>query len=406
MIQPLRGLKVIDLSRLIAGPYCAQLLADLGAEVIKVEPLDGDDARHLGPPFVDGAGIFFLATNGGKRSIALDLRNPQGREIVLRLAESADIFVENFRPGMVEKLGVSVEDIRQRNPSIIYCSISGFGAHGPMRDRGGVDTIFQATGGLIATIKSPDGEPIKVASPIADVAAAQSAAFAITAAVLNRIQTGNGAHINVAIRDALAALLTPVLTYAAITRTNPPNWGNASPFAAPADIFKTKDGHVAISIINDKHWRLLREVLELPRDDRFDLAPGRIENRAALSKQVQSVLLKFQTSHWEAQLSARGVPVGRILPLTEIACDEQMIANGLFVETPEGRAVGLPFQFDNRALRSRGGIPACGQDTSQILKDLEYSDSDIDALVADTVVYISSKSRKAEKTNELSVPST
>lgn len=398
MMTPFAGLKVVDLSRLLAGPYCSQLLADLGATVIKVEPLQGDDARHLGPPFIDGNGIFFLAANGGKSSVAVDFTRPKGRDVVLRLCEQADVVIENFRPGTVERLGLAYDDVRASNPGVVYCSISGFGASGPMRGRGGVDTIFQAMGGLVAAIDGPDGAPLKVNSPVADIAAAQSAALAVAAALASRERTGEGGHVEVAIRDALAALLTPLITYALVTGENPPRSGNASQFAAPADIFGTSDAHVAVSVINDKHWRRLCEAVgreDLAADPRFAEPSARLANRTVLTAELQRAFRTRSTARWMELLNARGIPAGPILEPTEIAGDPQLAENGLLI-TLDGRpAVGLPFRFAGAALDRRAPVPDCGEHTCAVLAAHGYSGEEISELLDDQIVRQSKKTTRS-----------
>jgi crotonobetainyl-CoA:carnitine CoA-transferase CaiB-like acyl-CoA transferase len=359
-------------------------MGDLGAEVLKLESLKGDDSRRLGPPFVDGDGIFFHCANGGKQSLALDLSSADGRRLILRLCETVDVLVENFRPGLAEQMGLSYAAIRERNPRIVYCSISGFGSHGPMARRGGVDTVFQATGGAVGAIDAPESGPVKFGSPIADITAAHSATLAIMAALLERSKTGIGTRIEVSIRDALATLMVPVVTYALMTGENPPRARNASQFAAPADIYRTADGHIALSVINDKHWMLLCAAIDCPelaRDPRFASPESRLENKDALGKILHSRLATESTATWEEHLNSAGIPAGGIRTIADLVEDEQFGTNGLFVMNGHQKAMGLPFKFDGSAFGGRGPAPRHGEHSLSILAKSGIAEEEIKALL-------------------------
>jgi glutaryl-CoA transferase len=380
MIKPFADIRVLDASRLLAGPYCAQLLGDLGADVVKVEPLEGDDSRRLGPPFVDDQGIFFHSANGGKRSIAIDLRAADGLAAFLKLAQQVDVVIENFRPNVADRLGIGYSKIAEVNPRVVYCSISGFGHSGELSSRGGVDTVFQAMGGLVSLIGDPSAGPTKVGSPIADITAAQSAAFAISAALFERERNGKGAHICVSIRDALVALLAPVATYTLLTGQNPPNWGNASQFAAPADILATRDGHIAISTINNRHWQKLCSLIGAPRlvdDPRFREPENRINNRIELTAELCAILAVETTAHWEAVLASSGIPYGPILRMKDVVTDPQVAGNGLLASVNERSAIGLPFSVDGRSLDFRADAPKLGEHTDLVLASLGYPAEEI-----------------------------
>jgi crotonobetainyl-CoA:carnitine CoA-transferase CaiB-like acyl-CoA transferase len=380
MIKPFADIRVLDASRLLAGPYCAQLLGDLGADVVKVESLEGDDSRRLGPPFVNDQGIFFHSANGGKRSIAIDLRVTDGLAAFLKLAQQADVVIENFRPNVADRLGIGYSKIAETNPRVVYCSISGFGHSGELSSRGGVDTVFQAMGGLVSLIGDPSAGPTKVGSPIADITAAQSAAFAISAALFERERNGKGAHIRVSIRDALVALLAPVATYTLLTGQNPPNWGNASQFAAPADILSTRDGHIAISTINNRHWQKLCSLIGAPRlvdDPRFREPESRINNRIKLTAELCAILAAETTAHWEAVLASSGIPYGPILRMNDVVADPQVAANGLLASVNGRSAVGLPFSVDGGSLDFRADAPKLGEHTDLVLASLGYPAEEI-----------------------------
>lgn len=360
-MKPFAGIRVLDMSRLIAGPICAQMFGDLGAEVIKVEPPEGDDSRKLGPPFVDGNGVFFLCCNGGKQSVVIDLASPEGLADLYQLAESADIVIENFRPGVADRLRVGFEAIRKINPNVVYCSITGFGDRDG--DRGGVDTIFQSEGGLISLIGEGKANPAKVGSPVADVAAAQIAAFAVAAALIERNRSGEAQHVKLSIRDALVSLLAPAAMYAVVTGKAPPTWGNASQFAAPADIFDTADGSIAISIINNRHWTKLCHVLgaqELLAEGYRDPA-DRLDAREELTQAISSALRKHPTQYWEYKLAKEGIPFGKIRDMAEIVTQSRLANDGMLIPMGGLDGINLPFSVNGTRPTQRSAPPSLGE---------------------------------------------
>src|SRR5437764_11862476 len=281
-VLPLEGIRVVDLSRVLAGPYCAMLLADLGADVVKVErPGEGDETRTWGPPYAGGEAAYFLAVNRSKRSVAVDLKQPEGRALVLDLCAQADVVLENFRPGAAERLGLDAAAVHDRNPAVVYCSITGFGKRGP-RDRPGYDFVVQAESGLMAITGEPDGPPTKIGVALVDVLTGLNAAVAILAALRRRDLGGTGERIEISLLDSALAALVNVAQNALVTGEEPGRFGNAHPSIAPYQPFRAADGWVAVAAANDGLFARLCEVLgrsELARDERFRTNAARVRNR-------------------------------------------------------------------------------------------------------------------------------
>ncbi|MEU3708534.1 CaiB/BaiF CoA transferase family protein [Streptomyces catenulae] len=330
----LRGLRVLDLSRVLAGPYCTALLADLGADVVKVEPPAGDDARHLGP-FREGESVYFAQLNRGKRSIALDLKNPDDHALLLRLAARADVFVENFRPGVTQRLGIDHAALAAVNPRLVYASISGFGQSGPMREHPAYDLIVQAMSGLMAGTGTPDGPPTRVGESVGDLLAGLFTSWAVGTALYDRERSGRGRHIDVAMLDSLVSLQVTAWSLLTATGGLPGRVGNRHPVSAPFDTYRTADGLVAIAVASDAVFARFATLVgrpELPCDPRF----GDDTARSRHVEQVREITEEWSTGVTTEQAlelaRAAGVPAAPIWELTDAVRSDQIRRRGLIGE--------------------------------------------------------------------------
>jgi crotonobetainyl-CoA:carnitine CoA-transferase CaiB-like acyl-CoA transferase len=381
---PLAGVRIVDLSRVLAGPYATMTLADLGADVVKIEhPAGGDETRTWGPPFAGGESAYFLSVNRGKRSVALDLKDPDGRELALELCARADVVIENFRPGGAARLGLDYETVRKRRPDIVYCTISGFGAREP-RDRAGYDFTVQAESGLMAITGGPDGEPMKVGVAIVDVLAGLNAATAILAALRRRDLTGEGHRVEVSLLDSAFAALVNVGANALLTGEEPQRYGNAHPSIVPYQPFRAADGWIAVAAANDGLYTRLCEAIERPdlaADDRYATNQARVLNREPLIAELQSVLAARSTDDWERLLLAAGVPAGKIRGVGEAL--RTAPARTRRVHHPTAgpiELVGPPFELSSAALGPSEPPPLLGQHTAEVLRELGVDDERLASL--------------------------
>jgi crotonobetainyl-CoA:carnitine CoA-transferase CaiB-like acyl-CoA transferase len=395
MPAPLAGIRVVDVAQNLAGPYAGQVLGDLGASVIKVEPRGrGDDGRHFGPPFWGGESCFFLSANRNKRSIALDLKTAAGREIVRALCRDADVFIENYRPGVAERLGLGYEDLAALNPRLIYCSISGFGRHGPLRDRPCNEPIAEAYGGYMSLTGEPDGPPVRSGASINDMGSGMWAALGVVAALYVRATTGRGQRVDTARFETQVAWLPYQLISFFATGTPPRRMGSAFPTTAPYELFPTQDGHVLIAALNDRLWAALCQALDMPelRDDpRFRTNPDRVRNRAALVALLRARLAQRPTAHWVEVITAAGVPCSPVRDLAEVAADPQLAACQMLVTLPhptigEVRLVGPPVKLSETPLEVRLRPPLFGEHTAEILAELGYDAAAQERLRAQGVI--------------------
>lgn len=375
----LTGLRVLDLSRVLAGPYCTQILADHGADVWKVEhPTGGDDTRAFGPPFVGGESTYFLSINRNKRSVAIDLKPAEGLEIVRELALRADVVVENFRPGTAERLGLGAEVLRAANPRLIYCSISGFGQKGPWRDRAGYDLAVQGIGGLQALTGDPAGPPTKVGTSIADLVTGLYAVQGILLALHRREQTGRGDTVDVAMLDSVVSLLTYQASAWLNAGKAPRRAGNRHPSIAPYETFRAADGWLNLAIGNDALWRKLCDVVahpELKDDPRFATNPQRVAHREALLEVVQGILAGRTVAEWMELLDTAGVPCGPILEVEQTLQHEAVLGRDLVVDLPHPtagtvRTTGVTVKMDEAPGRIRTAPPRLGEHTEAVLTEV------------------------------------
>lgn len=387
----LSGIRVLDFGQFIAAPGAAMVLAELGAEVIKIEPPGGERARHIG----DYGDAIVRSYNRGKRSVVVDLRQERGRELVMRLAGRCDVVVQNQRPGAVQKLGLGPEAMRARYPRLVYLSISGFGTHGPSRERPGFDIAAQAESGLMSVTGEPDGLPQKVGAPIIDTTAAHLGAQAVLAALFRRERTGQGATLETSLLEAAMHLQLPSFTDFFASGVPPQRLGNAQPKNAPAaDVVRTRDGMVVISAYVEEHWARLCAVMERPdlvADARFCSNAQRVKNRPAMRELMNQALSHLSSEEFVARLSEAQIVVGAVRDYAQVAASEDLRACGLVVEaqTPDGgsyRTLGLPYTVDGKPRRAPAASPAAGEDTQAVLLDSGFLPAELDDLRASGVI--------------------
>ncbi|MBF1238954.1 MAG: CoA transferase, partial [Lautropia mirabilis] len=390
MAGALSHIRVLDLSRILAGPWAGQILADLGADVIKVErPGPGDDTRGWGPPWIkDDQGqdtsvaAYYLCANRNKRSITVDITQPEGQDIVRRLAAQSDVVLENFKLGGLKQYGLDYDSLKAVNPRLVYCSITGFGQDGPYAPRAGYDFLIQGLGGLMSITGRPDGEPgagpMKVGVALTDILTGLYATNAVLAALAWREQSGEGQYIDMALLDVqVACLANQAMNYLA-TGSNPRRMGNAHPSIVPYQDFTTADGHMILAIGNDGQFARFCEVAgrpELAADARFATNRARVENRAELIPLLNEITATRTTAEWIAQLEARAVPCGPINGLAEVFADPQVQARGLAVKMPHPEAgevplVASPIRLSKTPVEYRRAPPLVGEHTDEILADL------------------------------------
>ena len=395
-MKALEGIRVLDLTRALAGPFCTLMLGDNGADVIKIEiPGTGDDTRHWGPPFIQEESAYFLSINRNKRSLTLNLRDPQAKEVFLKLARDADVVVENFTPGVMERFGLGYDDVKAANPKIIYCSISGFGQGGPYSGRSAYDQIMQGMGGLMSITGEPDGEPQKVGIAVTDIGAGMWSAFAIMAAIHHRHEHGEGQYIDVSMLDAQVAWLTyQAATYFA-NGEPPKRLGAAHPTLVPYQAFPCQDGKLLnLAVGSERIWERFCEAIEredLKDNPDFATNADRVRNRGTLVPMLQEVFNKRPVLEWVDSLNAANVPAGPINDLADVFSDPQVLSREMYQEIPHPtlgtiKQTGLPIKFS----RTPGGLdrhpPLLGEHNSEILGELGFSEEEIAAMLEKSVI--------------------
>lgn len=388
--SPLEGFRVLDLSRILAGPYCTMILGDLGADVVKIErPGTGDDTRTWGPPFAGGESAYYLCCNRNKRSIAIDLKTAAGAELVRELAKTSDVFIENFSPGLTKGFGLDYDALREINPRLVYASISAYGQDGPYRDRPGYDMVLSAVGGLMYITGEREGNPCKVGVAITDVLTGVYASGAITAALLRRERTGRGQYIDVSLLDAQVSGLANIASNYLVAGKEATRWGTAHESIIPYQVFNTKDRPIAIAAANQKLWAGFCAVLEKPewRDDpRFESNPKRVEHRDVLLPLIEEVLVRKTCDEWMEALVAAAVPCGPVNDMKHLFADPQVRHRNMIAEVPHPtigalRLAGIPVKYSETPGSIRRHPPLLGEHTDEVLTEvLEYSAEQIGEL--------------------------
>lgn len=389
-VSALDGVKVLDLTRILAGPYCTMILGDLGADVLKVErPKVGDDTRVWGPPFVGKTSCYFMSINRNKKSICVDLKSPLGREIIKELVVQSDVLVENYLPAKMDEYGLGYEDLRQLNPRLVYCSISGYGHTGPYSSRPGYDVIASSIGGMMHVTGPEDGAPCKTGVALTDLATGLYAHGAILAALLQRTSSGTGQWINANLLSTQVACLVNLGANYLMAGQEAKRWGTAHESIVPYQAFPTSDGYMTVGGLNDRQFRELCskiDRLDLASDPKFASNPLRVKHRAELVKEIGRTMSSKSNVEWSATFAGANFPYGPINSLSEVFQDPQIAHNGMVqqVEHPECgtvKLVGPPVQYSGSDNRVRLPPPELGQHTESTLRDrLGYSDSRIQQL--------------------------
>jgi crotonobetainyl-CoA:carnitine CoA-transferase CaiB-like acyl-CoA transferase len=383
---PLAGLKVVELARILAGPWIGQTLADLGADVIKVESPEGDDTRSWGPPFIAqadgtrGDAAYFHSCNRGKRSVVADLSSETGRTLVRRLVTNADVLIENFKVGGLRKYGLDYPTLHDLNPRLVYCSVTGFGQEGPYAARAGYDAMIQAMSGVMDLTGEPDGSPQKIGVAFADIFTGLYGVIAIQAALSARQRTGMGQHIDMALLDCMVGVLANQALNYLVSGTTPGRMGTAHPNIAPYQVFPVRDGHIMLAVGNDAQYRRTCEILgepSLASDERYANNAGRVANRATLIPKLGAAFQKFSRAEILQQLAAHGVPAGPINSVQDAFADAQVVHRELALRLAAGWAQGgvvpgvrTPIRFSSAALSTSRPSPRLGEHTEEVQQQL------------------------------------
>jgi crotonobetainyl-CoA:carnitine CoA-transferase CaiB-like acyl-CoA transferase len=392
---PLAGVRILDLSRILSGPFATMIFADLGADVIKLEnPRTGDDTREWAPPYQGDQSAYFLSVNRNKRGIAVDLKAPRGREIAMRLVDISDVVIENFRPGTAGRLGLGYDDLSARNPRLIYASISGFGQTGPYVSEPGYDAIAQALGGLMSVTGEADGAPVRVGNSAADLGASMWAAIGILAALHARHTTGVGEWIDISLLDGQIASLTYLAGGYFASGEVPRRYGSAHPSIVPYQALRTADGHLMVAVGNDTLWQRFAPLIGLPElvdDPRFVGNPQRVANRAQLIPLIEAALAVRSSAAWAEDLTRVGIPAGAINSIAAALEHPQVLARNMVLTTEHPTAGTLrmtasPIKLSRYTATVRRPPPLLGEHTDEVLGELGYSDADIATLRDEGVI--------------------
>ena len=395
MTQPLEGLRVLDFTRVLAGPFATMILGDLGAEIIKAEPLNGDESRSWPPILEKGESGYFLSLNRNKKSITLNLKDPRARKIVSALAGKVDVIIENFTPGVVKRLGIDYNSLRQQHPELIYCSISGFGQSGPYRDKRAYDPIIQGMTGIMSITGERGRSPVKIGIPITDLVAALYAVIAIQSAYIQKTNSGKGQYIDIALYDSMVSMLTIMAMQYFATREDPGRWGVDHIHRVPAKAFETNDGqYVQVAATNEVMYPKFCELLGLPElidDPRFDTNAKRVANRDEIMPLFEAKMREKTRDEWLQLFEEAGLPCGPILNLSEVFADENISQRDMIFNLKhpiEGviQQLGFPFKFSQTPAEAKRRPPLLGEHNQEVLKWLGYSTRDIEVFREEKVI--------------------
>jgi crotonobetainyl-CoA:carnitine CoA-transferase CaiB-like acyl-CoA transferase len=395
MSGALDGVKVLDLSRVLAGPLCTMILGDLGAEVIKVEaPGGSDETRGWGPPFQNGVSAYYLCANRNKKSLTVNLKDPRGKKIIYQLAEKSDVVIHNFKTGTMDRLGLGYEELSRFNPKLVYCSITGFGETGPYKDLPGYDFIIQGMSGLMSITGEEHSPPIKTGVAITDILTGLYASIGIQAALLEKERSGTGQKIDLSLYDCAVSSLVNVASNFFMTKKLPQKMGNRHPNIVPYQTFRTADGEMVIAVGNDRQFQDLCSVLEmreLSSDPRFSTNPERVKHRTELIPILEKRFQTKTTSHWLEACQRKKIPCGPIQKLDEVVCDPQLKAREMFLsmEHPVAGTIqvaGSPLKLSKTPVKQNQYPPLPGEHNELILRDLGYSAADIEDLKMNRII--------------------
>lgn len=397
--RPLEGVTVLDMSRVLAGPWCGQLLGDLGARVIKIEhPGRGDDTRGWGPPWhqgepIDGDAVerqaaYYLCANRAKQSLAVDIASADGQRLIKALAKGADIVLENFKVGGLARYGLDAASLREINPALVVCSITGFGQTGPYAHRAGYDFMIQAMGGLMSLTGDADGMPMKTGVAITDVMTGLYATVGVLAALHRRRETGEGSHVDLALLDVQVATLANQALNTLVSGVAPQRFGNAHPNIVPYQAFACRDGHLVLTVGNDAQFARLAELLGHPEWAEGDYATneGRVAHRQDLVALIQGILSGGERDHWLAECEARGIPAGPIHTLPEVFADPQVRHRGMAREIDGVPQVANPLRFDGASATAESAPPRLGEHSDRVLTEMGLSSADIERLRREGII--------------------
>jgi len=397
MPGPLQGIRVLDLSRVLTGPFCTMTLGDLGAEIIKIEmPKIGDETRRWGPPFVAGESAYFLSVNRNKKSITLDLSSEKGREILYALAEKSDVLIENFKPGDTDRLKIDYATMAKNFPRLIYCSITGYGHTGEYRDRVAYDLVLQGMGGLMGITGEHGRPPVRIGVAVLDIGAGMYAAIAILSALIAREKTGKGQWIDISLLDSAVSWMTYMAGYYFLTGKNPEKLGSAHPTIVPYQCFETSDGRfITVAVGNDKQFRNFCNAInmdELADDSRFSTNPSRVAHRGQLIPTLEGVIKRKTRDEWLRILNEAEVPGGPVYSISEIFSDPQVLQRDMLVKVPHPTAgevhqIGIPMKFSDTNAEIKSAPPLLGEHIEEVLSRLlGYNQKQISELKNEGIV--------------------
>ncbi|MCM3653431.1 CaiB/BaiF CoA transferase family protein [Metabacillus litoralis] len=394
-MQPLEGIKILDLSRTLAGPFCTMLLGDVGADVIKVEqPETGDESRKFTPPAWDGESCYYLTANRNKKSITVDLKSEEGKEIIYKLVKEADVLVENFRTGTLDKMGYGYDELKKINPGLIYCSISGFGRTGPEKHRAGYDLLLQGFGGLMSITGDPNRPPVKAGMSIVDLTTGMFAAYGIQSALFSRFKTGKGQFLDVSLLDGQVMLLNHMATGYLATGKPAGRMGSGHPTLVPYQAFQTKDSDIVLAVGNDRLWGkfcMAMDWMDLLEDDRFKTNQNRVANRGELIPILMSRFILMESKDVFEKTERAGVPCGPIHTIDQVLNHPQIKAREMIIDVEHPhiknlKMPGFPVKFSDTPGQVRQYPPLLGEHTDEVLSQLGYTEKEIEKLKADKAV--------------------